>query len=280
MQGVTPCCCLWTITCLDCIHSNKQSMGGKGDSGHCPTLYHSPYCPPPCSPIPSLSSLFPPLSSSSPPPPSAALTAIWDGERCCCGPEGGPLQLLLLLVFLLDSIGIHLGLNDTGLNQGVNACTVVGRRDRTTVRLGRGRGTGSWPQVCGLLSWFTAVRTGCLSAIHSSSWLHERCHYLGRGILWNGMRLVACNMHGCDHTVLCVATGAVNCAACVELPLCVSFIHFSTPLGPHSYCIFNIHSMQAVVLGIHCALTVTVHISSLSCTFPAISYVHVRLMKL
>ena len=40
------------------------------------------------------------------------------GEQCCHGPEGGLLQLLLLLVFLLESVGLHLGLD--GAVKGIN----------------------------------------------------------------------------------------------------------------------------------------------------------------
>ena len=97
MQYVTPCRCLGTTTCLDCIHSNKQPMGGKGNSGHRPTQCHGlpkfftliscsafpPLFPPPCSPTSALLSLlFPsPLSSSR---TELVCTYVYVGV-CLCG---------------------------------------------------------------------------------------------------------------------------------------------------------------------------------------------------
>ena len=102
----------------------QTAIGGKGNSGHCLAQCLSPNIPS------SHLLLLPPLFL--PPPLSTVLTTSWDGEQCCYGLEGGPLQLLLLLVFLLDSAGLHLGLDGAAqrLNLAVNACTQGEERER------------------------------------------------------------------------------------------------------------------------------------------------------
>ena len=106
--------------CLASVVMMESCKPATQDTASPSAFPHPSFLSSPCSPSP----------PSSHPPPSTALTVIWDGEQRCHGPEGGPLQLLLLLVFLLDSAGLHLGLHGGAAHRGSIRRSMPAHRER------------------------------------------------------------------------------------------------------------------------------------------------------